>query len=262
MNLREPPLLGTMQPSDENVIVGCTVLLHCDASEFQRSFSSSGYGWDEAMRSILGKKVWVVDRPKAGIFGLPECTPGSGQAIWWYPFAVIESVKEIGNLQPYGRLPEFLASLGFDGEVHAKATEILVGEGVTVEQLCTVIDDDELKEIGIDQTVIEAISQHRQRLHSLQVAEVQRRTRPVINTPDHYNYQPILEGVDLTDHIDFEVDASNDAHLKLSLADGGMFEVVIGGWNNSSSVLRASEQGPPLSPPYAGAVLAAGDFRR
>ena len=84
----------------------------------------------------------------------------------------------------------------------------------------------------------------------------------VINTPDFYEYKPIVKGAHLTDHLEFEVDASNDAHVRLSLKDGGEFEVVIGGWNNKQSVLRASAQGPPISQPFCGLVLVAGEFQR
>jgi hypothetical protein len=84
----------------------------------------------------------------------------------------------------------------------------------------------------------------------------------VIDTPDFYEYKPIVKGSLLTDHLEFEVDASNDAHVRLSLKDGGEFEVVIGGWNNKQSVLRASAQGPPISQPFCGVVLEAGKFQR
>ncbi len=84
----------------------------------------------------------------------------------------------------------------------------------------------------------------------------------VINTPDLYEYKPIVQGAHLTNHLEFEVDASNDAHVRLLLKDGGEFEVVIGGWNNTQSVLRTSTQGPPVSQPFNGSVLAAGEFKR
>ena len=57
-------------------------------------------------------------------------------------------------------------------------------------------------------------------------------------------------------------DATNDAHVHLSLKDGGEFEAVIGGWKNKQSVLGAKQQGPPISQPYSGKVLSAGEFKR
>ena len=84
----------------------------------------------------------------------------------------------------------------------------------------------------------------------------------VIDTPNVYEYKPILKGAHFTDHFEFEVDALNDAHVRLSRKDGGLFEVVLGGWGNTQSVLRAIAQGPSLSTPFKGVVLAAGDFKR
>ena len=87
-------------------------------------------------------------------------------------------------------------------------------------------------------------------------------TPAIIYTPDVYEYHPIAKGLHLTDHLEFEVDATNDAHVHLSLKGGGEFEVVIGGWGNKQSVLRAVKQGQPISRPYCSKVLSAGEFKR
>ncbi len=118
----------------------------------------------------------MVDRPQPGIFGLPECTPNSGQPVWWYPFSVIESVREISDVKPR-TLHDFLGSIGLASDLLSKAEETLRSEGVTVELLETVIDDDDLQEIGIEKAVMEAISVHRQRLRLETAAEVERHTR-------------------------------------------------------------------------------------
>jgi hypothetical protein len=154
-----------MEPTEENVTVGCYVVLRSDASDFQRSFDNCGYRWDESMRSILGKEVCVVDRPRPGIFGLPECLQNSGQPIWWYPMTVIDHVKTISNpCKVYETMNEFLSSVGLENDTRLKAIEILERECVTVKQLESVIDDADLLDIGIEQVVIEAIGLHRQRL--------------------------------------------------------------------------------------------------
>ncbi|XP_048247355.1 uncharacterized protein LOC124145114 [Haliotis rufescens] len=65
-------------------------------------------------------------------------------------------------------------------------------------------------------------------------------------TTTTHNYQSLSEqGVDLapgTTSFKFKVRASNDAHLVLLQADGvtdeNAYEVVIGGWNNTQSVIR------------------------
>jgi hypothetical protein len=84
----------------------------------------------------------------------------------------------------------------------------------------------------------------------------------IIHTPDVYEYKPILKRPQSSRLLEFEVDASNDAHVRLSLEEGRMFEVVIGGWNNKQSVIRSVAQGSPITRPFAGTVLAAGEFKR
>jgi hypothetical protein len=176
-------IVAKMEPTEENVIVGCYVKLRSNASEFQRAFDNCEYCWDDSMTTILGKEVCVLDRPQPGIFGLSECIHNSGQPIWWYPFSVIESVKmsrQENEVKPR-TVREFLASLGLENEVLSKATEILGSEGVTVEQLETVVDDEDLQEIGIEKAAIEAIRLHRQSLQLEIAAEVERQ-RPPLDT--------------------------------------------------------------------------------
>merc|ERR1712086_21574 len=85
--------LATMNPGDEDVRVGTLVTLLGNRAEFEAAFEAVGYVWDDAMSELLGATVEVVDRPKSGIFGLPECIQNSGQPVWWYPFSVIERIE-------------------------------------------------------------------------------------------------------------------------------------------------------------------------
>lgn len=47
--------------------------------------------------------------------------------------------------------------------------------------------------------------------------------------------------------------ARNDAHVLLTMANGGVFEVVIGGWGNTYSTIRRSKQGAGIVG-YSGTV--------
>ena len=80
--------------------VGYCVTLLDDEAAFRRAFDSVGFRWNPAMVALLGQTVKVVTREvggryKPGIFGLPESEAGSGQPVWWYPFSVIYSVREL-----------------------------------------------------------------------------------------------------------------------------------------------------------------------
>jgi len=88
---------------DDTVLVGSKVRLRRDRVAFERAFEGSSYRWDDAMQAIVGTQQVVVDRPSAGIFGLPECTAGSGQPVWWYPISVIEHVitEDVGEVLYY-----------------------------------------------------------------------------------------------------------------------------------------------------------------
>lgn len=60
----------------------------------------------------------------------------------------------------------------------------------------------------------------------------------------------------------FEVKASNDAHVALTVEGDeskDMFEIVLGGWDNSQSVIRTQKQGTEHVT-YAGSVLDKDNF--
>ena len=75
-----------------------------------------------------------------------------------------------------------------------------------------------------------------------------------IDTPNDYHYIYLNDhGVDIQGHnnISFRVRAGNDAHIALSLDknnwDTHTYEIVIGGWKNSRSVIRRCDQCLPKS---------------
>jgi len=81
-------------PSEKTVKVGTRVTLITDRVAFKNAFNSVNYIWDDAMTSLLGQTVTVVDRPQPGIFGLPKSDARSSQPVWWYPFSVIACVND------------------------------------------------------------------------------------------------------------------------------------------------------------------------
>jgi len=81
-------------PSEKTVKVGTRVTLITDRVAFKNAFNSVNYIWDDAMTSLLGQTVTVVDRPQPGIFGLPKSDARSYQPVWWYPFSVIACVND------------------------------------------------------------------------------------------------------------------------------------------------------------------------
>jgi len=81
-------------PSEKTVKVGTRVTLISDRDAFKNAFNSVDYIWDDAMTTLLGQTVTVVDRPQPGIFGLPKSDTRSGQPVWWYPFYVIDCVND------------------------------------------------------------------------------------------------------------------------------------------------------------------------
>jgi len=85
--------LDCLERSEKNVKIGSRVTLIADRQAFQNSFNNVPYIWNDAMTSLLGQTVTVVDRPQSGIFGLPKSDPSSNQPVWWYPFSVIACVK-------------------------------------------------------------------------------------------------------------------------------------------------------------------------
>jgi len=88
--------LGCLEQSEKNVKIGSHVTLIADRQAFQNSFNNVPYIWNDAMTSLLGQTVTVVDRPQSGIFGLTKSDPSSNEPVWWYPFSVIACVKDNG----------------------------------------------------------------------------------------------------------------------------------------------------------------------
>ena len=68
-------------------------------------------------------------------------------------------------------------------------------------------------------------------------------------TPDQYKYIPV-KGFDASaGEVTFEVKARNDAHIALgedNLHNGKKYEIVLGGWGNTQSVIRGRNQGSNL----------------
>lgn len=82
-----------------------------------------------------------------------------------------------------------------------------------------------------------------------------------INTPDklEYQFQPVSGGV-----FTFKVRAGHDAHLALTPAPveaEPIYEVFIGGWSNSKSVIRRNRQKPDVVEVPTPGILDAGEFR-
>jgi len=85
---------GCKSASEHTVKVGARVTLITDRVAFKNAFNSVSYIWDDAMTTLLGQTVTVVDRPQPGIFGLPKSDTRSNQPVWWYPFSVIACVND------------------------------------------------------------------------------------------------------------------------------------------------------------------------
>lgn len=88
--------------SEQTVKVGSRVTLITDRVAFENAFNSVNYIWDDAMTTLLGQTVTVVDRPQPGIFGLPKSDVSSHQPVWWYPFSVIACVNDVPQQENYG----------------------------------------------------------------------------------------------------------------------------------------------------------------
>ena len=75
-------------------------------------------------------------------------------------------------------------------------------------------------------------------------------------TPNSYQYEYVAD-VSAVTHVTLSVRATNDAHIALSAGGAGHndthYEIVLGGWDDRQSVIRAKNQGPPLMV-YEGAV--------
>ncbi|XP_078695320.1 uncharacterized protein LOC144924223 isoform X2 [Branchiostoma floridae x Branchiostoma belcheri] len=66
------------------------------------------------------------------------------------------------------------------------------------------------------------------------------------STDDQYVFRWNLTAIDSSSLFTFEVQANNDAHVALSSQNqdlDDMYEIVIGGWNNTRSAIRRSNQG-------------------
>nr|XP_016927675.1 C3 and PZP-like alpha-2-macroglobulin domain-containing protein 8 [Drosophila suzukii] len=82
-----------------------------------------------------------------------------------------------------------------------------------------------------------------------------------INTPDKLEYQffPASGGV-----FTFKVRSPKDAHLALTPApeeNGPIFEIFLGGWENTKSVIRKDRQKPEVAEVPTPGILDAGEFR-
>ena len=62
-----------------------------------------------------------------------------------------------------------------------------------------------------------------------------------VNTDNGYNYKNTDLDLSKADGIVFKVKACNDAHIILSTStnfDNNMYEIALGGWQNTASIIR------------------------
>ncbi|CAG2246324.1 unnamed protein product [Mytilus edulis] len=91
---------------------------------------------------------------------------------------------------------------------------------------------------------------------------------PIIKTPNLYKYIPLTDngiamGNPVRQSIRFKVKANNDAHVALMSSNNPndpLYEIVLGGWYNTQSVIRDRKQGGHLAV-YRGRVLNSNEFR-
>ncbi|XP_076109301.1 uncharacterized protein LOC143078283 isoform X1 [Mytilus galloprovincialis] len=91
---------------------------------------------------------------------------------------------------------------------------------------------------------------------------------PIIKTPNLYKYIPLTDngiamGNPVRQSIRFKVKANNDAHVALMSSNNPndpLYEIVLGGWGNTQSVIRDRKQGGQLAV-YRGRVLNSHEFR-
>ncbi|XP_063442458.1 uncharacterized protein LOC134722762 [Mytilus trossulus] len=92
---------------------------------------------------------------------------------------------------------------------------------------------------------------------------------PIIKTPNLYKYIPLTDngiamGNPVRQSISFKVKANNDAHIALMSSNNPndpLYEIVLGGWGNTHSVIRDRKQGARQLAVYPGQVLNANEFR-
>ncbi|XP_018343738.1 PREDICTED: C3 and PZP-like alpha-2-macroglobulin domain-containing protein 8 isoform X2 [Trachymyrmex septentrionalis] len=82
-----------------------------------------------------------------------------------------------------------------------------------------------------------------------------------LNTEDklEYHFYPVTAG-----QIQFRIKAPNDAHVALTTASqegDPMYEVFIGGWNNSKSVVRKNRAKPEVAETETPGILSADEYR-
>lgn len=82
-----------------------------------------------------------------------------------------------------------------------------------------------------------------------------------LNTPDklEYQFQPVNGGV-----FSFKVRAPNDAHIALTsspVEENPMYEVFLGGWGNTKSVIRKDRQKPDVVEQATPDILSANEYR-
>ncbi|XP_060070843.1 uncharacterized protein LOC132550773 [Ylistrum balloti] len=81
--------------------------------------------------------------------------------------------------------------------------------------------------------------------------------------PPHFTYTKLTDygfQPDADNSIVFHVKACNDAHVALISNDQRMYEVIIGGWSNTKSVIRTSKDGKPKAS-HNGALLNCSKFK-
>merc|ERR1712086_368184 len=71
----------------------------------------------------------------------------------------------------------------------------------------------------------------------------------VLQTPNQHKYLPVESFDASAGEVTFEVKARNDVHIALgedNLHNGKIYEIVLGGWGNTQSVIRGRNQGSNL----------------
>ncbi|CAH1794507.1 unnamed protein product [Owenia fusiformis] len=86
-----------------------------------------------------------------------------------------------------------------------------------------------------------------------------------IYTPNDYNFKHGWFSVQNTNHIVLKIQACNDAHIALMTTPGvdsaDTYEIVIGGWRNTKTVLRPSKGGKPMATALTRDILSCDELR-